>query len=456
MKKWNQEELLKKLNEKKSAGIIYQWSLTTEKTNREEAYFIQSEKKDSVEIDQSRSIQEDTTSLRLEIDKGEKLGSAAGRLHHNTDIEEQIESLVQAARLGEEKKWSLGAASPKSETSSSIHQSDPIVWESPQAAMKLFSQNMIQAIQDVGVESFNSSELFISKKKQNLFLSNGFEGERLSSEIYTELCFSATANQDSAEFLLTKSAGSYKQIDFKALCRESLENATAMLKEPRTPPSGNYHVIIDLENLASILIAGLLPQLNGTHKYFGRPFLEKGTEVIPSFDGGDFRLWLDPNVKHAFCSKGFDEYGTLQKKTLLIEKNTVVENLNNRKISSYLKVPETSSVGTIVLEPKNAKNITELQHSKEKVLQILQLSSMEIDSDSLTFSSEIRLAYLHDKKNKSKTVIKGGSISGSFKENFKQVQWCSNQQLFNNIHYGTPLSYYGPSHALLNEVSVSS
>ena len=322
--------------------------------------------------------------------------------------------------------------------------------------MKLFSQNMIRAITDTGIENFNSSEIFITRKEQNLYLSNGFEGQRSSSEIYTELCFSATKEKESAEFLVSKSAGSYEQIDFKTLCRESLENAQATLNNPKAPPSGSYHVIIDLENLASIITTGLMAQLNGTHRYFNLPFLEKGAEVIPGFQGGGFRLWLDPNVKHAFCSRSFDEYGSPQKKTLLIDKNTVMENLNNKKISSYLGVPETSSVGTIVLEPRTAKNITELQCSKEKVLQILQLSSMNVERDGLTFSSEIRLARLYDNKNKTKTMIKGGSISGSFEENFREVEWCSNQQLYNNVDYGFPISYYGPSHALLNGVSVSS
>ena len=116
------------MNEKNSAGVIFQWSLTIEKIDREEAYFVRSTDGTAVEVDQARSVKEDTASLRLEVDKQEKLGSAVGKLHHNTGIEEQIENLIQAASLGEERKWSLGTTPFKPEPYT--NQSDPIVWES--------------------------------------------------------------------------------------------------------------------------------------------------------------------------------------------------------------------------------------------------------------------------------------------------------------------------------------
>jgi hypothetical protein len=109
------------------------------------------------------------------------------------------------------------------------------------------------------------------------------------------------------------------------------------------------------------------------------------------------------------------------------------------------------------VEPQGAtRSYNDLVRAEGKVLEIVQFSGLFCSSMSLTFSSEIRLAKLHDVASGTFTWVKGGNLSGNFSENFGRVQWSTEVGSSQSVDDDHSSGYFGPKFALLNGVSVSS
>jgi len=138
-----------------------------------------------------------------------------------------------------------------------------------------------------------------------------------------------------------------------------------------------------------------------------------------------------------------------------VEKNRVVASLTDKQHADYLKLAPTTSRGNVVVEP-GALTYAELARAEPRVLEILQFSGLFIDPYSGTFSSEIRLARLHDNVRGGVTYLKGGSLSGSIRENFKRARLS--RERAKRAHFESNgmqgQGYFGPEYALLGDVSV--
>ena len=252
---------------------------------------------------------------------------------------------------------------------------------------------------------------------------------------------------------MTKSGARTDQFDFGALCSESAEYAAKSLRTERPRP-GKYPVLIGSAELCQ-LFNDVLKHLDSSSKYYNTPFIERGAEFIPGYSGAPFKLWLDPEMNHAFGSHGFDDYGDPQKKLLLVDNNRVGAHATSKKIADFLSLPKTTSCGVAVVDPSQSLPEHQLRRAEPLVLEILQFSALFSNSADLTFSSEIRLTRLHDAKSGTVTYIKGGSISGNFKESFARARWSDKRKLENVAEMYGAQSYYGPSLALLMDVNVT-
>jgi len=133
----------------------------------------------------------------------------------------------------------------------------------------------------------------------------------------------------------------------------------------------------------------------------------------------------------------------------------VISTATDQQYSDYLKHSATTSRGNIVIDP-GTLTFEQLTAQAPKVIEILQFSGLFADPNSGTFSSEIRLARLYDNEKHTVVYLKGGSLSGSIAENFTNARF-TNQQV-KRAHFAsgqmTGQGYFGPSHALLNDVSI--
>ncbi len=456
MENWTVESLMEQLEARRNSGQIYQWTIQLKETDREESYFIRS--KDKVALDQSRTVSESIVFVRLEVEKGEKLGSANRQFFTSAELIPQISGAIETAKLGEEKHWQL-----KQDVDTELkmyHRADPLIWEDVGAASRKLSEELISSIESTNESTkegnFNSAELFVARQKRTLFLSNGARAEETSARTYAEVCFSATKEDntvESEEFLITKFGASRDYYNFHEMCDLSAENAAASLDVARQE-SGNYAVIIDANSLCQ-LFGDVVSQFGAGAKYYGTPFIERGSELIPGFSGDNFKLFLDPEMNHTFGSSSFNAYGSPQSKLLLVDSNKVIQNTVDKKISDYLDLPVTTTQGAFVIEPAKSSPIAKLRKAHSKVLEILQFSALFSNSVDLTFASEIRLARLYDNETGEVKCIKGGSIAGKFQESFKEARWSEKMALANLDDMSGVQAYYGPSHALLTNIPVT-
>ncbi|MCB0415361.1 MAG: hypothetical protein KDD50_13580 [Bdellovibrionales bacterium] len=448
---WKVEQLVNELKQNEKAGIIYQWSVEIKSQKKEEFYYIQSQHRD-FELDQMRSVDMHNIYVTLfSLKENSKVGRHRQEFFNFQELESQLKLALEKCDISEEEKWNFSKSmdsEPKEVLTSYASINDNIT----QTAQGL-SQNMTKAIEETQQGVFNSAELFVIAEKNRRLLSTGLDYETRRSKIYQEVCFSFQDDEKSEEFLLTEWGCHPEQIDIKSLCQKSSHYAKMSLNTEK-PQSGNYSVLIDSEVLIH-LFNDLFSQLNAERKYLKLPFLQTEDEVIPNFEGENFQVWVDPEKEYGFLTTSYNSSGSLQKKIKLIDHNKVKNNLVGTQYSQYLEWPETTEVGNVVVDAQGFKKDELLKKNKE-TLEILQFSGLFTNDNDLTFSSEIRLAKLHNRESGEIKYIKGGSLSGSFRQNFRKVMWSEEKVARNQLDYMHGLSYFGPEFALLNDVSVVS
>jgi predicted Zn-dependent protease len=253
--------------------------------------------------------------------------------------------------------------------------------------------------------------------------------------------------------MTTRWAVGRDQIRIPELFEETSERAHISL-DTEKPQSGNYAVLVDAEVLA-VLMNGQVSQLSGANSYHGLPFVKPGSALIPDAQGAKITLKLDPRLEFGADTAVFSDQGLLQEPLELVRDGVVCATSADQQYASYLGIKPTTVRGTVVLAP-GAEAHDELVRAKPQVLEILQFSGRFADPNTGTFGSEIRLAKLYDNRAGTVRTIKGGSLSGSIRENFRDLRLS--RETVQQSHFESSRicgqGYLGPKYALLNDVSI--
>jgi hypothetical protein len=213
---------------------------------------------------------------------------------------------------------------------------------------------------------------------------------------------------------------------------------------------------VDAEVL-SALFNSQIQQLTGANAYNRLPFLAPGDELVKGAEADLLSLRLDPSLELGADTVALSEHGVVQKPLELVKENKVSATALDAQYGAYLgKAPGTSRGSVVVEAGKMAAD--ELRKAEPLVLEILQFSGLFTDAASGTFSSEIRLALLHDRQRGTVKTVKGGSISGSFQDNFRRARLSKERVRRAHFESGSTRGsgYFGPEFALLSDVSVVS
>lgn len=454
---WKLEELKEKLNKAEKSNKILQWSLVETQMKRKENYLIQ--EKDSSEVgvglDQDREIRQ--SSYRVTVftphSDTEKQGRASASFFKQTDLDAQLENLIKASKLSEEQRWSFEEPDRKSKVKTETCYA-PFSKDLGGVADAVL-EDLNAGIASPDLSQFNSAELFCIFEVQNTMLSSGFESRLERSKIYGEVCFShKNSHGDSEEFLCSGWNSHPEQFNFQSMSLESAEYAMRSLEVER-PESRHYSVLLNKDVLGEILNAATA-HFASSSEYYKAPFLSEGSEFIPNFEGEKFEMKLDPSIDYLFGSRAFSTDGRAQKPMTLVSDNSVVASITSSQFSQYLEKSVTSSCGNLVIEAKGLP-FDDLIQSESQVLEILQFSGLFVNPMTLTYSSEIRLAKLHDSKTGRVQFLKGGSLSGNLIENLRNVKWSKEKGTSNHMDFGgSHTGYSGPAYALFSNVSISS
>ena len=221
-------------------------------------------------------------------------------------------------------------------------------------------------------------------------------------------------------------------------------------------PTGKFSVLVDSEILAP-MFDDVVTQLNLQRKYLSLPFISSG-ELLVDGSHQHWSLSLDPEIPYGMRTSNYNQWGREQKKLTLISDNRVTNNIVDKQHGSYLDKKPNTSIGNMRVTAKTPRQVDELRKTEGIVVEILQLSGLFTDVNTLTFSSEIRLARVIDNTTGKSFFAKGGNFSGSFKDNTTQIVFSNEQtdQHLMNFRIDGGVSYFGPKWALLNGVSITS
>ena len=454
---WTIEALKKELN---SFSEIKDWRVCKKTTNRKERYFIKGNQENTVEIDQDRNSNIESINLWVAVhhkNDSSRQGEAGKKVFTTLALRPQIESIIQEALLTNLESWSLEKAPPNSVPS--YPTSDPKIAEDIHKAMDDLTTTVNNLVTSNKETTFNSSEVFLSFHNKETHLSNGVAHEESSSEIYAESAFSFAKQNSQGEKVADEYLSHHWGVHLDDLnLNELFSQSSARAKnslDVTKPKTGKYPVIIDADVLL-MLFNDFIVHLSAGNQYNNLPFLPVGQDLIKDTKGDLITLSLDPELPFGGATTAMSVAGTIQSKLKLVDNNKVVATATSKQYADYLKTAVTTCNGNASVEAGKWTH-KELTQVSPVVLEILQFSGLFTDANTGTFSSEIRLGKLYDNENNTVSYIKGGSLSGSLFENFKNARLSNNlvkRNEFSSFPYEHNIGYCGPDFALLSDVSI--
>jgi predicted Zn-dependent protease len=446
LKPWTLEQLKTELRSKKE---IKGWIVTQENLHRRERYFLLDGGK--LAVDQDREVHSQSVEVRLFVTAGKpgRQGEISKKFVKEKPIAVQLESAIAAAKETDYEAWDLPTELPKDVPE--VKSCDPKMAEDLQGSIDSVTREIASAVTLPRKTAFNSSELFMSVHDKELHLSNGLTHRSKQSRMYVEAAYSFAKDGRSDEYLHTAWTISPKDISVTHLFQEASDRAEISL-DTKKPLTGKYAVILDADVLAKLFNSTAF-LLSARSEYLDLPHKKPGDDFISGATGDLVTITLDPSLDYGAVTTGMGDQGIVQKPLVLVEKNKVVTTAIDQQHGQYLKKKPGTYRGNMVLEG-GALDRDQMIQAAPKVLEILQFSGLFIQETTGTFSSEIRLARLHDHTTGLVTTIKGGSLSGSIGDNFKFARFSKNRVKRSEFDYGVATGYYGPEFALLSDVSV--
>ena len=450
---WDLDQLKRELSKRSE---VKGWIITQENVRRCERYFMLDGS--AFVIDQDRDVQTQTVWAKIFVTspKAGRQGEITKKLFKTLPLSSQLDSAISSASDTDHQAWELPHEHPT--TNGLLKTADPKIAEDINAAAELLTGKITQLVRQKRPTVFNSAELFLSIHNRETHMSNGLINRSSQSRVYSEAAYSfsrtlPSGELQSDEYLNTCWSVNVDDLRIEELFANASDYAQHSLDVVKPQP-GKYPVIINAEVLAE-LFNGYVSQISAVNSYHGLPFIKPGDELIRGAHGDLITLTLDPQLDFGADTVAISDQGIAQSRLKLVDKNKVISTATDQQYSDYLKHSATTSRGNIVIDP-GTLTFEQLTAQAPKVIEILQFSGLFADPNSGTFSSEIRLARLYDNEKHTVVYLKGGSLSGSIAENFTNARF-TNQQV-KRAHFAsgqmTGQGYFGPSHALLNDVSI--
>jgi predicted Zn-dependent protease len=457
MNHWNLDTLKRELANRTQ---VKGWIITQEHAHRRERYFMMDGQ--VMILDQDRDVSSQSLEARVFVrlpGKPDRQGEIAKKLFASMPLGPQLDSAIEAALQTDHQAWDLPTEMPVK--AAPLSTADPRMAEDLEASMTSLTERIQGAVGIKRSTQFNSAELFLSVHDRELHLSNGLVHRSSQSRVYTEAAYSYSkpgpasegGEPRSDEYLSARWSVSLDDMPIERLFDETSDRAEHSLDVVK-PVTGKYPVIVDADVLA-VLFNNQVSQLSSANAYNGLPFVKQGDELIPGATGDLLTLRLDPTLAFGADTTAVSDQGVMQSPLTLVDRGKVVASSTDKRYGDYLGRPTTTTRGNVVVEPGTLSH-AELCKQGPRVLEILQFSGLFADANSGTFSSEIRLARLHDNERGTVAYVKGGSLSGSFNDNFRHARLS--RERVKHAHFSSNgasgQGYYGPEYALLGDVSV--
>jgi predicted Zn-dependent protease len=407
---------------------------------------------------QSRhAVREYTVTVQVYVRHGspEVMGTSGATLDPLGDPDAQFRACLAAARASGNPPWELPA--PAGEPIGHPLECDPALLEDlPGATDALLSSVEKSAAGLEGVR-INAAELYADVSKRTQLLSTGIRVERNLSEIYFECAMEPARAETNTQEVHNVVRGVHQSsLDLPAFMNECAEETRALgcVEVPRSDPRAV--VLVRAEALNQILHA-LLGQLDLSAEYHKRPHLKEGEAVhAGELTGEPLELALDPFLDYMAESGAHTREGLPASRGNLVAGGRVALRVGSHRMAQYLGRPWNGVYGNLVVPPGRLGR-EELIAGCPRVIEVKAFSSLLVSSDTLTWSSEIKLAVLHE-PGRAPVFLKGGVMAGDIRQNLAAAFYSRETRRVNQTEdgYHPAMGYEGPRWARFGRgVSVS-
>jgi PmbA protein len=366
--------------------------------------------------------------IRVIKPKGKKVGIGIGT--GNIVESSNIRKCLETALIGAETTEFPGYKPSLNRKYQTVKVADPKIESDAESIVKDKAEQVISLLKDSEsvVPTFGKIRTYVIST--NVRSGAGVEAEKKETLFYLELALKAERNGKLAEFWPMY----FVRRASDARLEERIPNWTKLAKDAldAKPPKTMKTSVIFTPTILSNLLPGTVgfhclgsSVLNEVSKF------KKGQQVCSD----KLSIYDDGVCDYALGSSPFDDEGTPQSKTMLVEngvhKNFLYDSvyagaLNDESTGNGQKLPPYALAFTRIdvkyqslpaVQPTNvivdpgSQRIDELIETTKEGIYLEQLSSASSDSLTTSFGSEIRNAYLI-KDGELSTPLKGGQISG--------------------------------------------
>ncbi|VGO21568.1 metallopeptidase TldD-related protein [Pontiella sulfatireligans] len=426
------------------SGTLRGWSLNATASRSHQRLFASPEGT-ALACHQSRRVEGEDCKLSV-YSPGEDanhVGTAFIDLMPFRPIAEQLEEALELSRGSQNQAWTL--AGPPAIPPAPVETCDPQLRDNPEAVMEDIENQFTQAFARANGCRLNSAELFVNYSISALTSSEGLAYEVEQSDVYLEAAMEKAGNENDKEVHEHDTSVAAADLDIADFVERCALQVAVLGDSEEPETSGSASILIGKDALSQMLEAVVM-QLNCSNEYLKLPFLQPGDR----FGGGEgdaLQLQLDPTIPCMALSAAYAIDGMPARAGALIENNKVVDRIVGNRFGQYLGLEPNGLSGNLVVE---AGTLTPDALQGTEYVEVIKFSSLLIDSQKLTWSSEIKLGR-HIAADGSVTLIKGGVVSGNLKENFTG---CRLSSTLGNVSsppssYSPALGYRGPDAMLI-------
>jgi len=360
-------------------------------------------------------------SVRVIKHKNKKVGIGIGT--GNNVQPEQIRRCLNTASIGANLTEFPGYIMPKPKTLSPVKIADPKIISDAESVVKDKAeqlQSLLKQSKSV-LPTFGKIRAYTVSTIINN--SEGVHAEKKETLLYIELALKAMREGRLAEYWPTRIVRRIEdlQLEHQIPRWTKLAEDTLNAKAPKTKKTT---VIFTPDTLGSLLPDTVGFHCLGSTVFKGISRFKEGDQVGSSW----LTIFDDGLYDYGLGSSPFDDEGTPQSRTVLIEKGVHKNFLYDAMYGAALKVDSTgngqkmrqidlkySSLPSlqptnIVVKPGNM-SLEEMIATTKEGIYVEQFSAAQSDSFTTSFGSEIRNAYVIENGELS-TPLKGGQISG--------------------------------------------
>jgi predicted Zn-dependent protease len=437
-------EVTAELNARVEAGALTGWSLNaTDSRSLQRLY--SSPDGTLLACHQSRRVDGEALKLSVYTPSTAEgmVGTAMIDLVTYRPIAQQLDVAIELAACSQNKAWKLAA--PPATEPQPVETCDPDIRDNPDDVAAKIEQQFTEAFAATDGCRLNSAELFVNYSLSAQTNSEGLSYQTELSELYLEAAMEKAGQENDKEVHEHTTSVTVADLDVPEFIAEcALQVAT--LGDSEEPETQDGATILIGKDALSQMLDALLQQLNCTNEYLKLPFLKVG-DPFGGGEGDALELALDPTIPCMVLSSPYAIDGLAAKGGALISDNHVKDRVIGNRFGQYLGLAPNGLSGNLVVKPGT---LTKENLAGIDYVEVIKFSSLLIDAQKLTWSSEIKLGR-SVAADGTVTLVKGGVVSGNLKENFTD---CKLSATIGNVNapkssYAPPLGYRGPDAMLI-------